>query len=70
MKVLITGGAGYIGSLLCEYLLSQKFKASIDNFFSQNSLNHIIMIKILMLLVWMLESRANKTWKKTMQLSL
>ena len=41
MKVLITGGAGYIGSLLCEYLLSQKFKVTvIDNFlFSQNSLN-------------------------------
>ena len=41
MKVLITGGAGYIGSLLCEYLLSKNFKVTvIDNFlFSQNSLN-------------------------------
>ena len=41
MKVLITGGAGYIGSLLCNYLLSNGYKVTvIDSFlFSQNSLN-------------------------------
>lgn len=41
MKVLITGGAGYIGSLLCDYLLKEGHKVTVvDNFlFSRNSLN-------------------------------
>ena len=40
MNVLITGGAGYIGSTLCKYLLDKNFKVTvIDNFiFSYNSL--------------------------------
>ncbi len=40
-KILITGGAGYIGSLLCEYFLNSNFDVTVvDNFnFSQNSLN-------------------------------
>lgn len=41
MRILITGGAGYIGSTLCHYLLAEKHTVTvIDNFlFSQNSLN-------------------------------
>ena len=41
MKVLITGGAGYIGSLLCDYLLKENHKVTVvDNFlFSRSSLN-------------------------------
>jgi|TARA_B100001964_G_C14230878_1_gene599970 nucleoside-diphosphate-sugar epimerase len=40
MKILITGGAGYIGSVLCKYLLENNHKVTvIDNFtFSYNSL--------------------------------
>lgn len=41
MKILITGGAGYIGSSLCEYLLKKNHKVTVlDTFmFSNNSLN-------------------------------
>lgn len=41
MKILVTGGAGYIGSTLCSYLLEKGHHVTvIDNFlFSQNSLN-------------------------------
>ena len=42
-KVLVTGGAGYIGSILVEYLLQMNCIVTvIDNFmFKQNSLNHL-----------------------------
>ena len=41
MNILITGGAGYIGSLLCEFLLNKGHKVTVlDTFlFSNNSLN-------------------------------
>ena len=42
-KILITGGAGYIGSILVEDLLSNNFEVTVyDNFlYSQNSLGHL-----------------------------
>ena len=42
-RVLVTGGAGYIGSILVEYLLQMNCVVTvIDNFmFKQNSLNHL-----------------------------
>ena len=42
-NILITGGAGYIGSLLTEKLLDEKHNITVyDNFsFNQSSLNHL-----------------------------
>lgn len=40
MKCLVTGGAGFIGSHLCELLLKQNFDViAIDNFYSGNQKN-------------------------------
>ncbi len=43
MKILITGGAGYIGSVLTDLLLSNDYQITVyDNFmFRQNSLNNL-----------------------------
>ena len=48
-KVLITGGAGYIGSLLATKLLDLNFEVKIiDNFmFNKNSIIHLFSKKIL-----------------------
>ena len=47
MKIFITGGAGYLGSILIEKLLEKGFEVSIiDNFFyEQNSLAHLCINK-------------------------
>ena len=37
MKILITGGAGYIGSLLTDFLLERNYQVTvIDNFLYEN----------------------------------
>lgn len=42
IKVLVTGGAGFIGSHLCERLLSLKYEVySLDNYFTGSIENHI-----------------------------
>ena len=43
IKILITGGGGYIGSVLSELLLNNNFHVTIfDNFmYGQVSLNHL-----------------------------
>lgn len=43
MRVLVTGGGGYIGSVMCEMLLDQGFKVTVLDrfFFGQEALDHV-----------------------------
>ena len=41
-NILITGGAGFVGSHLCERLLKNNYAVfSLDNYFSGTTNNHI-----------------------------
>lgn len=40
-KILVTGGAGFIGSNLCENLVKNNYVCSLDNYFTGNKRNHI-----------------------------
>lgn len=52
-KILITGGAGYIGSILCTLLIEKNFKVTVlDNLsFSKTSLDHLLYHKNFNLIV-------------------
>ena len=42
MKVLVTGGAGFVGSHLCERLVNEgHIVTSIDNYFTGSEDNHV-----------------------------
>lgn len=46
MKILVTGGAGFIGSHLCKALLEQKHEViSLDNYFTGSKENHVEGVK-------------------------
>lgn len=41
-KILVTGGAGFIGSHLCELLIEKGYNVfSLDNYFTGTNLNHV-----------------------------
>ena len=48
MKILVTGGAGFIGSHLCEELIKNvdNYVVSLDNYSSGSKKNHIINSKV------------------------
>ena len=46
MKILVTGGAGFIGSHLCEKLITQGHEVvSLDNYFNGSEKNHVAGVK-------------------------
>ena len=52
-KALITGGAGFIGSNLCEFLLKKKYKVNvIDDLSSGNKAFFIINMCFLYLVIF------------------
>ena len=44
-KILVTGGAGFIGSHLCERLVKNNEVISLDNYFTGSEKNHIDGVK-------------------------
>ena len=41
MKIIVTGGAGFVGTNLIDFLKKTKFKNTIDNYSSGSVKNHI-----------------------------
>jgi len=52
MKILITGGGGFQGSHLAEFLLSQGHQISVLNTFSERSISNLSKIKDKINLIW------------------
>lgn len=52
MKILVTGGAGFQGSHICEYLLSRGHQVSILNTYSDIALKNIATIKDKIVPIW------------------
>lgn len=52
-KILVTGAAGYIGSMLCEELVRKGFEVSAVDIlnYSKSSLNHLFFLKTLVFLI-------------------
>ena len=53
-KILITGGAGYIGSMLCTKLLEEGHTVTVVDLlkYDKGSLNHLYFQKNLLILVY------------------
>ena len=58
-KILVTGGAGYIGSMLCTKLVEIGYNVTVlDNLsFSKNSLSHLLILKNFNLIVGSVENK-------------
>ena len=54
LRVLITGGAGYLGSILCEHLLNSGYQITvIDNLmYGQHSLFHLCTNTLSLICFW------------------
>lgn len=55
MKILVTGGAGFIGSHLCERLREQHEVTSLDNYFTGSTDNHVDGVKYIEGSTWDIE---------------
>ena len=45
MKILITGGAGFIGSNLCEYLISKNFHVTVLDNLETGNIDNLKQVK-------------------------
>lgn len=52
MKILVTGGAGFQGRYLCEFLVLNKHKVTIFNNYSDQAVRNITHIKDKIIIIW------------------
>ena len=47
-KILVTGAAGYLGSMICTYLVEEGYQVTAVDIlkYDKNSLNHLFFLKI------------------------